>query len=72
MDLDPVGTSWCVAGPNFVQAEHLACRVIELVVVDLNVGKSGVELHVYVALPGRELESRHLTALNGSSWYTRL
>lgn len=48
-----------VAGAHFVQAEHLAGRVVELVMVDFDVGERGVELDVDVALPRRKLEGCH-------------
>lgn len=48
-----------ISGPHFIQSEHLASRVVELVMVDLNVCKRCVELYVDVALPGRKLEGRH-------------
>jgi hypothetical protein len=38
--------------PNFVQAQHLARRVVKLIVVDLDMRKGSIELHVNVALPG--------------------
>jgi hypothetical protein len=48
-----------IAGANLVQAEDLAGRVVELVMVDLDMGEGGVELDVDVALPGRESERGH-------------
>ena len=53
-----------VAGPSLVQSEHLTRGVVELVMVDLDVRKRCIELHVDVALPGRELERRH----SGGAW----
>lgn len=59
MDLDAHGARGVVARPGLVQAEDFAGRVVELVMVDLDVRQRCVELHVDVALPGRELERRH-------------
>jgi hypothetical protein len=44
---------------SLVQSKHLARRVVEFVMVDLDVGERGVELHIDVALPRRKLERRH-------------
>ncbi len=44
---------------SLIQAEHLARRVVELVMVDFDVRKGSIELDVYIALPGGELEGRH-------------
>lgn len=48
-----------VARASLVQSEHLARRVVELVMVDLDVCERSVELHIDIALPGCELERRH-------------
>ena len=44
---------------SLVQSQYLPRRVVEFVMVDLDVGKRRVELHIDVALPGRKLERRH-------------
>ena len=51
-----------VARAHVVKTEQLTRRVVELVVIDLDVGQSGIELHVDIALPGRKLDSRHSEA----------
>jgi hypothetical protein len=48
-----------LSGAHLVQTEHLARRVVELVMVDFDVCERCVELYVDVALPGRELEGCH-------------
>lgn len=53
-----------VAGTSLVQPEDLACGIVELVMVDLDVREGCIELHVDVALPGSELEGRH----SGGAW----
>lgn len=57
--LDAHGARGVLARADLVQAEHLAGRVVELVMVDLDVGQGGVELDVDVAHPGRKLERGH-------------
>lgn len=59
MYLDAVGSTGGVVRPHLVQAEHFASRVVKLVVVDLDVRKSGIKLHVDIALPGCEFEGSH-------------
>jgi len=59
MYLDAHGARRVLAGAHLVQTEDLARRVVELIMVDLDVCEGGVELHVNVTQPGRELERRH-------------
>jgi len=44
---------------HFVQPKHLARRVIQLVMVDLERRKRGVEGQLNIRRPGRKLEARH-------------
>ena len=48
-----------VARAHLVQTKHFTGRVVEFVVVDLDVGEGGVELDVDIALPGGESEGGH-------------
>lgn len=59
MYLDAHGARRVLVWADFVQPQDLARRVVELVVVNLYVGEGGVELHVDIADPGRELEGGH-------------
>lgn len=49
-----------VTRSHIVQAEHLSRGVVELVMVDFDVGKRSVELHVHIALPRGVFYSRHI------------
>lgn len=59
MDLDAHGARGVLSRANLVQAQHFARRVVELVMVDFDMGEGGVELDIDVAHPRRELEGRH-------------
>ncbi len=52
-----------VARSHLVQTKHLASRIVELIMVDLDMCESSIELDIYIALPGRKLESRHAAAV---------
>ena len=58
--LDAHGPRGMLARSNFVQAKHFARRVVELVMVDLDIREGGIELYVDITQPGRELEGRHV------------
>ena len=64
MDLDAHRARRVFGWAHFVQAQDFARRVVELVMVDLDVREGCIELHVDVALPGSELEGRH----SGGAW----
>jgi len=53
------GPRLVLSAPHLIQAQDLARRVVELVVVDLDVRKGSVELHIDVALPRSEAQVRH-------------
>jgi hypothetical protein len=57
-----------VSWSHLVQTEHLARRVVELVMVDFDVCKGCIELYIDIALPGRELEGCHGEGAGGVSW----
>jgi hypothetical protein len=59
MYLNAHGARRVISRSHLVQAQHFSRRVVEFVMVDLDVGQRCVELHVDVALPRRELECRH-------------
>lgn len=69
VDLNAHGARRMVAGAHLVQAEYLAGRVVESVMVDFDVSKGCVELDVDVALPGRELERGHGELVVGSAGF---
>jgi hypothetical protein len=49
-----------VGSAYIIKTQQLARRVVELVMVDLDVRQSSVELDIHVALPGRKLYGRHI------------
>lgn len=59
MDLNAHGARGVLGGANFVQAQHFARRVVELVMVYFDMSEGGVKLDIDVAHPRRELEGRH-------------
>lgn len=53
------GSGLVIACPHLIQAQHLARRVVQLVMVDLDMRERSIELHINITLPGGESHVRH-------------
>ena len=53
------GTRLVLPAANLVQAQDFARRVVELVVIDLDMGECSIKLHIDVALPGGKAQVGH-------------
>jgi hypothetical protein len=56
-----------ISRSHLIQTEYFSRRIVEFIMVDLNMCKRCIELNVDVALPRREFEGRHGECRGGVS-----